>query len=144
MMKISIGYPSHKEEKEILKVGSTREELHSIEPVMGPEEVVKTQDDIEKGVYVSEKVLDYTLAIIQATRTSELLTAGLSTRGALTIISTAKANAFFKGRDFVVPEDIKELAEYTIPHRILFKEEYENINKREIIRSFIEDIATPA
>jgi MoxR-like ATPase len=144
MMKISIGYPSQQAEKEILKVGSTREELHSIEPVMDPDEVTRTQDDIEKGIYVSEKVLDYTLAIIHATRGNGLLTAGLSTRGALTLINTAKTNAYFHGRDFVIPEDIKELAEFTIPHRVLFKEEYENINKREIIKSFIEEIPTPA
>ena len=111
---------------------------------MDPEEVVKTQDDIEKNIYVSEKVLDYALSIIHATRGNGLLTAGLSTRGALTLISTARTSAYFHGRDFVIPEDIKELAEFTIPHRVLFKEEYENINKREIVKSFIEDIPTPA
>ena len=143
MMKINIGYPSREAEKEILKIGSTREELHFIEPVMIPDEVAKTQDDIEKNVYISDKVLDYALAIIHATRKNELLTAGLSTRGALTLMSTAKANAYFNGRDFVIPEDIKELAEFTVPHRVLFKEEYENVNKREIIKSFIEEIPTP-
>jgi MoxR-like ATPase len=144
MMKISIGYPSQQAEKEILKIGSTQEELHFIEPAMVPDEVTRTQDDIEKNIYISDKVLDYALAIIHATRKNGLLTAGLSTRGALTLINTAKTNAYFQGRDFVIPEDVKELAEYTIPHRVLFKEEYENINKREIIKSFIEEIPTPA
>lgn len=143
MMKISIGYPSQQAEKEILKIGSTREEMHSIEPVMDTDEVPRTQDDIEKNIYVSEKVLDYTLSIINATRKNGLLIAGLSTRGALALINTAKTNAYFHDRDFVIPEDIKELAEFTIPHRVLFKEEYENINKREIVKSFIEDIPTP-
>ena len=144
MMKISIGYPSQQAEKEILKIGSTREELHAVEPVMDPDEVGKIQDDIEKNIYVSDKVLEYALSIIQATRESGLLNAGLSTRGALTLINTAKTNAYFSGRDFVIPEDIKELIEFTIPHRVLFKEEYENINKREIVKSFIEDLPTPA
>jgi MoxR-like ATPase len=144
MMKISIGYPSREAEKEILKIGSTHEELHFIEPAMDPDEVTRTQDDIEKNIYISDKILDYALAIIHATRKNGLLTAGLSTRGALTLINTAKTNAYFHGRDFVIPEDVKELAEYTIPHRVLFKEEYENINKREIIKSFIEEIPTPA
>lgn len=144
MMKISIGYPSQQAEKEILKIGSTREELHAVEPVMDPGEVGKIQDDIEKNIYVSDKVLEYALSIIQATRESGLLNAGLSTRGALTLINTAKTNAYFNGRDFVIPEDIKELIEFTIPHRVLFKEEYENINKREIVKSFIEDLPTPA
>ena len=144
MMKISIGYPSFDAEKEILKVGSKREELYGIEPVMNKDEVTQLQANIENNVYVSDKVLNYTLAIIEATRKSSYLTAGLSTRGALTLISTAKANAYFHGRDFVIPEDIKELSEYTIPHRVLFKEEYETLDKKEIIRSLIETIPAPA
>jgi len=144
MMKISIGYPSRDAEKEILKLGSKREELYTIEPVMNKEEVVRIHADIEANVYVSDKILDYTLTIIEATRKNGYLTAGLSTRGALTLISTAKANAYFRGRDFVIPEDIKELSGYTIPHRVLFKEEYETLDKKEIIQSLIEAIPTPA
>ncbi|HOJ70379.1 MAG TPA: MoxR family ATPase [Syntrophorhabdaceae bacterium] len=144
MMKISIGYPSNEAEREILKVGSKREELYSIEPVMAREEAEEIQKKIENGIFVSEKVLDYILAIINKTRRNGYITAGLSTRGALTIMNTAKANAYFHGRDFVIPEDIKELVEYTIPHRVLFKEEYEGLDKREIIKSLIEEIPTPA
>lgn len=144
MMKIGIGYPSRDAEKEILKLGSKREELYTIEPVMNKEEVARIHADIEKNVYVSDKILDYALAIIEATRNNEYFTAGLSTRGALTLISTAKANAYFHSRDFVIPEDIKELSGYTIPHRVLFKEEYEALDKKEIVKSLIEAIPTPA
>lgn len=144
MMKIRIGYPSRDAEKEILRMGSTREELHSIEPVMDPREVASIQDEIEKNIYVSDKILDYALSIIHATRKNGFLSAGLSTRGALTLVSTARTNAYFHERDFVIPEDIKELAEFTIPHRVLFKEEYENTNRKGIIQSFIEEIPTPA
>jgi MoxR-like ATPase len=140
MMKISIGYPSHDAEKEILRVGSKREELYSIAPAMSQEEVTQIQEDIAQKIFVSDRILDYALSIIRATRGNGYVSAGLSTRGALTIISTAKANAFFHGRDFVIPEDVKELAEFTIPHRVLFKEEYENLNKREIVKSLIEEI----
>ncbi|HOJ44054.1 MAG TPA: hypothetical protein PK800_08015, partial [Syntrophorhabdaceae bacterium] len=101
------------------------------------------QLQIEKEVYVSDKVLDYIMAIINKTRRNGYITAGLSTRGALTLMTTAKANAYFHGRDFVIPEDIKELIEFTIPHRVLFKEEYESLDKREIIKSLIEEIPTP-
>ncbi len=143
IMKISIGYPSAEAEREILRVGSKREELYSIEPAMSVEEVLQIQEDIAKNTYVSDKILDYTLLIIKATRNNKYLTAGLSTRGALTIISTAKANAYFHGRDFVIPEDVKELARYTMPHRVLFKEEYENLDKREILKSLIDEIPVP-
>ncbi|OPY73223.1 MAG: Holliday junction ATP-dependent DNA helicase RuvB [Syntrophorhabdus sp. PtaU1.Bin058] len=143
MMKISIGYPSRDAEREILKIGSKREEIYLIEPVMDHEEVIHIQEEIIRKVHISDKILDYTLSIIQATRGNGYLSAGLSTRGALTITNTARTNAYFRGRDFVIPEDIRELAEYTIPHRVIFKEEYESLNKREIIKSLIEEIPAP-
>jgi MoxR-like ATPase len=143
MMKISIGYPSREAELEILKGGSKREELYSIEPIMTPEEVVKIQELIRNEIFISEKIYNYILDITNKTRNHPYLTAGLSTRGSLAVMYTAKANAFFKGRDFVIPEDIKELAEYVIPHRVIFKEEYGESNKKEIIKSLIEEIPLP-
>jgi len=110
---------------------------------MTPEEVVQLQNFIRENVYISDQIYNYILDITNKTRNHEYLTAGLSTRGSLAIMYTAKANAFFKGRDFVIPEDIKELAEYVIPHRVLFKEEYGEISKKEIIKSLIEEIPLP-
>ncbi|MEW6738418.1 MAG: AAA family ATPase [Nitrospirota bacterium] len=144
IMKISIGYPSSDSEREILRGGSKREELYSIEPIMNRDEALQIQGDIRGNTYISDRILDYALKIIEATRSSKYLNAGLSTRGALALTYTAKTNAYFHGRDFVIPEDIKELAEYTIPHRVMFKEEYENLNKKEIIRALIEEIPVPA
>jgi len=112
--------------------------------MMTSEEVVRIQDDIIKNVFVSEKILEYILAIVEATRTSKYLLAGVSTRGALAITATAKAHAYFQGRDFVVPEDIKELALYVIPHRVIFREEYETLEKKEFIRSLLEQVQVPA
>lgn len=143
IMKISIGYPSSESEKEILRGGSKRKELYSIEPLLNKEKVLQIQDEISKKIYMSDKVLDYTIKIIEATRSSKYLNAGLSTRGALALASTAKTNAYCHGRDFVIPEDIKEIAEYTIPHRVMFREEYENLNKEEIIKSLVEELAVP-
>ena len=142
-MKISIGYPLTDAEREILKIGSKREDIYLIDPVVNQDDVAIIQDDITKTVYISDKILEYTLSLLHATRESDYLSAGLSTRGALTLTNTAKTNAYFHGRDFVIPEDIKELAEYTIPHRVIFKEEYENLNRREVIRSIIDAIPTP-
>src|SRR5208282_4286962 len=144
MMKISIGYPTRQAEKEILRGGSRREELYSIKPMMDKNEVLAINEDIRNKVYVSDKVLEYMLSIIEATRNTKYLAAGLSTRGALAIQNTARTNAYFNGRDFVIPEDIKELAEYLIPHRVIFRDEYEHLEKREIVQSLIEEIAAPA
>lgn len=144
MMKISIGYPSREAEREILKGGSKREEIYSIEPVMDKEEVIGIQQDIRKNVVVSDRITEYILDIVASTRKSRYLLSGISTRGVLAITNVAKANAFFNGKDFVIPEDIKELAEFTMPHRVIFREEYETLDKKEIVRSLIEQIPVPA
>lgn len=143
MMKISIGYPGRAAEREILKGGSKRKEIYSIAPAIGKEEVLEVQDYIRNGICVSEKMLDYLLNVIEATRNSKYLQAGLSTRGALALIQTAKANAYLKGKDFVVPENVKEVGEYVIPHRVLFREEYDNANKKEIIKSLLGAVPAP-
>jgi MoxR-like ATPase len=143
MMKIDIGYPPRASEKEILRGGSKRKEIYSIEPVMDQEEVSRMQDFIKKDVYVSERVLDYFMNVIEATRRSKYLVAGLSTRGALALAQTAKTDAFFRGKDFVVPENLKEVAEYVIPHRIHFREEYESANKKEIVKSILSEAPIP-
>jgi len=143
MMRISIGYPSRDAEREILRGGSRREELYSLEPVMGVEEVLEIQERIRRDIFVSESLLDYILDIVEATRKSRYILAGISTRGILSIINVAKARAFFQGRDFVIPEDVRDLSEYTIPHRILFREEYDGTDKKEIIRSILEEIPVP-
>lgn len=144
MMKISIGYPPREAEREILKGGSKRRQLYSLQAIMDEAGVLEIQQAIRNGVYASEKILDYLLNIIEATRTCNYLLAGLSTRGALALIHTAKANAWFKGKDYVVPENIKEVSEYVIPHRVLFKDEYESINRKEIVKSLIGGIPVPA
>lgn len=143
MMKISIGYPSREAERQILRGGSRREDLYSLKPVMSREEVMEIQESIRRDVFVSERILDYVLDIVEATRTSRYIMAGISTRGMLSMINLAKARAFFSGRDFVIPEDIRELSEYTIPHRVIFREEYGSSDRKEIIRSVLEEIPVP-
>lgn len=144
MLKIGIGYPDRESEKDIIRGGSRREELYGIEPVMTRDEVVAVQQFIKRGVYVSDKILDYVLSIIEATRSHKYLLAGISTRGALAITNTAKTNAYINGRDFVIPEDVKELAGYTIAHRVIFREDFDSKTKKEIIQSIVEQIPTPA
>ena len=141
IMKISIGYPPRFAEKEILKGGSKREELHNIKPLFSKNELIEIQNQV-KNIYMSDKITDYILNIVEATRKSKYFYAGLSTRGALAIVATAKANAYLNKRDYVIPEDIKELIPYVVTHRVIFKEEYE-ANKEVVIKSLLENINTP-
>jgi MoxR-like ATPase len=143
-MKISIGYASRQAEKEILMHGSRREDLYAIQPALSREEALKIQDDIRDNVFVSDKIMDYILDIVEATRNNKHIIAGISTRGVLAVTSAARVRAYFSGRDYVIPEDIRELAEFTMPHRIIVREEYEHADRKEIIRSILEGIAVPA
>ncbi len=142
IMKISIGYPDRESEKEIIKNGSKREHIYNIEPYYSKEILISAQKEV-KEVYLSDKIADYILDIVEATRKSQYFYAGLSTRGALALASVAKANAYLNKRDFVIPEDVKSLAEYVISHRVFFREEF-RLNKKEIIRAIIENIKVPS
>lgn len=144
MMRINIGYPSRLAEKEILRNGSRRKDVHAIQPMLDRHEVLEIQARIRDEVYLSEKILDYVLDVVAATRNSKYLVAGLSTRGSLAITSTAKTDAFLQGRDYVIPEDVKHLASYVAAHRVQYKEEYDHLNSGEIIQSLLEDVPVPA
>ncbi len=143
MLKISVGYPVREAEKEILKGGSKREELYKLEPILNKEEALKIQDYIRNDIYISDKVIDYILDIVELTRRTKFLHVGLSIRGSLALTYTAKTNAYFNNRDYVIPEDIKDLAIYTIPHRVIFKEEYEDYDKKELIKTLLEEVKMP-
>jgi MoxR-like ATPase len=144
MMQIRIGYPSGDQEKEILKQGSSRGELDRIAPLVSREEVVEMHRQINAEVHISEKILEYVLEIVGASRRHPYIRAGISTRGALAVTVSARTYAYFCGRDFVIPEDIRELAPYTLPHRLLLKEEYESIDKKELVQSILDTVKVPA
>jgi len=143
MMKIKIGYPSREAEREILKGGSRRKELYSIDPLFTADEIMEIQNEITNGIHVSNRVLDYIQDIVDATRNSPLLTAGLSTRGALALLHTSRVDAYFANQDYVSPDNVKFVAPYVIPHRVLFRDEYITINREEAIISLIGEVPVP-
>lgn len=140
MFKISIGYPTEEAEREILKGGSSREDLYKLESIVEKEEIVNIQNEIRK-TYISEKVINFVLNFIDATRKDSRILLGLSTRAGLAITYAAKTNAYFKGRDFVAPEDVKEILPYVAPHRIILKDE--SVSKEEVILSILEKVSVP-
>lgn len=139
-MKISIGYPDRNAEKQILKEGSSRDRLYTLNPVIDKDEIMKIQEEIKK-VYISDKIISWIIDFINATRNDERILLGLSTRAALAITNTAKAYSYFNGRDYVIPEDVKEMIPFVVPHRIILKEE--TISKEEVILSILQNISTP-
>lgn len=140
MMKISIGYPDKESEKQILKGGSSRESLYKITAAIEKNEILKIQDEI-KQIYVSDKIINWIIDFVNTTRQDNRILLGISTRAALALTVTAKAYAYFCGRDYVIPEDVKEMIPFVVPHRIILKEE--TTSKQEVISSILQSISTP-
>lgn len=118
LMRLRIGYPSPDEEKKVLDRPQALHPADTIQPVLSAAEVVALQIRVDQ-VHMEESLTEYLLAIVQATRQSELLSLGVSTRGALALSKTAKALALVRGRDYCLPDDIKELAPIVLSHRVM-------------------------
>ena len=118
LMRLCIGYPTLKEERKVLDRPHSLRPAETLEAVLSASEVLALQARVDQ-VHMEESVTDYLLAIVQATRESELLSLGVSTRGALGLSKAAKALAVVRGRDYCLPDDIKELAPIVLSHRVM-------------------------
>jgi MoxR-like ATPase len=118
MMKARVGYPDRDSERGILRAGNQKAQIENLRPIITASDVTEAQDRIENGVMASEKILDYVLAITEATREHPMIEAGISTRGAMVLLRVAKCAAWMRGRDYVVPEDVKVFALDVLAHRI--------------------------
>ena len=106
MMHLKLGYPEAGYEKQALLGQSSLEFLENMQPVITGDEILRMQKEVD-FVKVDNSLLDYLMAIITATRNNEKIRLGASTRGAQFLLKAAKANAYYEGRDYIVPDDIK-------------------------------------
>jgi MoxR-like ATPase len=118
MMRISVGYPTAEEEKEILRRYSVRDPLPDLKPVVDKPRLFQLQSLVPK-VRIGDELLDYLLAIVAATRRHEELASGASPRGSLHWAKAAQARALLRGRDYVLPDDLKSLAGPVLEHRLV-------------------------
>jgi MoxR-like ATPase len=118
LMRLCIGYPALEEERKVLARPHSLHPAEMLEPVLSAHEVLALQTRVDQA-HMEESLTDYLLAIVQATRQSELLSLGVSTRGALGLSKAAKALAVVRGRDYCLPDDIKELAPIVLSHRVM-------------------------
>ncbi len=121
LMKLTIGYPSAHDEKKLLRSGGARVALDHLEPVLSEEEIRTLQEQVG-SIHVNEALVEYLMTIVQTTRTHPEVALGVSTRGALTYFTASQALAMVNGRDFVIPDDVKRLAEPVLSHRITLKD----------------------
>jgi MoxR-like ATPase len=120
MMRIRMGYPERQIERRILALQPHRTALEELQPVMEIDDLRALQAQVRE-VRIDDAILDYIVAVAQATRSHEQLALGLSTRGALALAQAGRALALLQGRDYVIPDDIKALAKPVIAHRLISK-----------------------
>ncbi|TFD31397.1 MoxR family ATPase [Cryobacterium sp. TMT1-19] len=124
IMKASIGYPDHASTIRILEGAGQRAHEVTVPPVVSAATVVELAA-LARTVYVDATINDYVARLIDGTRTSSEVRLGVSVRGALALIRTAKTLAAANGRHYVVPDDIKELADAVLAHRLVLDPEAE-------------------
>jgi MoxR-like ATPase len=125
MLKVSIGYPSKEEEKEILSRMATLGAKPEVKPVITAQDILDARN-VVNAIYVDDKVVDYILDIIFATRDPErygvniqrLLTFGASPRASIGLKIASKAHAFLAGRAYVTPQDVKDIGHDVLRHRL--------------------------
>ncbi len=129
LLRIKMGYPENDAEKEILRRESSASALHLIQPVMQAEDILKAQLSTA-GIRLDESLLDYIMAIVEATRRSEFLLIGASPRGSLALRRAAQARAYFEGRDYCIPDDVKQLVLPVLAHRVVVSSKYSSPYKQ--------------
>ncbi|MBA3534477.1 MAG: MoxR family ATPase [Ardenticatenales bacterium] len=118
LMRLTVGYPTAEEEEQMLLRFERDEPLATLEAVMPIEELLPLRD-IVRAVKVEESVRRYVVAIARTTREHESLELGASPRATLALYGAAQALAALRGRDFVIPDDIKYLTPFVLTHRVL-------------------------
>jgi MoxR-like ATPase len=118
LIKLPIGYPTEEEEHAILLRFEREDPLEDLGPVTSPEELQAAQQQVRE-VRVEESVRGYVVKIVRATREHKDIQLGSSPRGTLSLYKSAQALAAIRGREYVIPDDVKLLAPYVLTHRIL-------------------------
>ncbi len=152
MMKVKIDYPTQNEEKEVLRRMGTLAKRPEITPQLTPQDILSARQ-VVNSIYVDDKIIDYILNLIFATRYPEqfnidikgLLMYGASPRASIALKLAAKAHAFLNGRTFVTPNDIKKIGHDVLRHRLrrTYEAEAEEISADNIIDTLFNALPVP-
>lgn len=143
MMKLSMGFPSQDEEKKILERALTGDRLKALEAVVTGEDILAWRQEAS-SVSVHKELLAYITDIVKATRNRSDVAAGVSPRGSIALLRCAQALAFIRGREYVVPEDIKELAVPVLAHRLVIPHTFgKSTSCEDIILKILDEVPVP-
>ena len=144
LVRIQMGYPQPQDELNILASQQYQHPLQNLQQIVTLKELLATQQLI-KDVYVAKEVQQYIINLITASRRHGDVYLGSSPRGSLALFRTAQARAAMSGRDFVIPDDVKALAEVTLAHRIIVgpAARLKNITSRAIVQDILQSTPVP-
>ena len=152
MLKVLVDYPKRDEERSIVD-RVTGEEWADVNAVITPEQIVRAREMVRR-IYVDDKIKEYVLDIVAATRRPagealedlpQLIAYGASPRASIFMVEAARAHAFVKGRGYVTPEDIKQLAPDVLRHRVIttYEAEAEEVTSDDIVRRILDHVEVP-
>jgi len=145
LMRISLGYPSPEDEVEVLERQVKRHPIHSVRPVVPKEEVLRMQESI-RDVHIEPSLKQYMVDIVAATREHPLLALGASPRASLGLMRTGQTRAALRGRDYVLPDDVKALATPVLGHRLILKPEarVREGDMASLVNGILDEVPVPA
>lgn len=145
IMKASIGYPDHASTLRILE-GAGVKAHETIVPPIATAEVISEMGALARTVHVDPSINDYVSRLVEATRTASEVRLGASVRGALALIRTAKTLAAASGRHYVIPDDVKALAEPVLAHRLVLdaEAEFDGVTGQSIVGQILIETAPPS
>ncbi|HPG00945.1 MAG TPA: MoxR family ATPase [Kiritimatiellia bacterium] len=152
MLKLKITYPTIEEERRILDAMSVTDKHFSVSPVVQPESILSARKVVDE-IYVDEKIKDYILSIVFATRDpekyklqiKEFIRYGASPRATIYLTIASRAHAFLQGRGYVTPQDVKSVAPDVLRHRLLvsYEAEAEELTSDELISRILNELPVP-
>ena len=143
MIHIKVGYPDKEEELTML-ARKDKGDFREVKQIFTRGQILRLINQVKK-VKMSEEILRYLYEIISKTRKDERLLVGASPRAAEHLLYASKALAFLRGRDYVIPDDIKELAASILAHRLMIKAEYEieGVKSEDVVREVLNEVEVP-
>ena len=144
IVRLSLGYPSHKDEMRMVMNRQNRNPLDEVKPLLPREQLEILQDQVAQ-TYVCESVVSYIVELISETRDHSQIIQGASPRATLAVTAMAKAVAQLRGRDYVVPQDVKEVFAPTVAHRLLLtpKAEGQGVTPEQILEEILDHVHAP-
>ncbi|MFY0544560.1 AAA family ATPase [Brevibacillus sp. H7] len=143
LFKLSLGYGTREDAREILRRFREASPLEAIQPVISVEEIASIQREVQ-SIHVSSAVEDYVLDLTEATRKHKSVEAGISPRAMLALVRAAQAFAYLEGRRYVLPDDVKQVVPALCTHRIRLTMEAElHITEREVIEEILHTVPAP-